>query len=112
MMPVAAVPETEPFLRGGALQLSGEDAAKMQHKHGVSTAEYELVQHILKNPDIALVKANGKLELIKMIEGKPWLAILKWAADGPILLNSFHRIDLKRLQRIADKARDKSGQSG
>lgn len=107
MTPVAAVPETETFLRPGALHLSGEDAAKMLRKHSVSIAAYELVQHILENPDVTLAKANGKLELIKMIEGKPWLAIIKWTADGLILLNSFHRIDLARFQRIIDRTRDK-----
>jgi SPP1 gp7 family putative phage head morphogenesis protein len=87
------------------VELTGHDAPKMTVRHGIRVEDYDLVQDIISDPDHDGVAANGKWQYVKVIEGKPWLVILKRTREGEIYLNSFHRLDQDdpRIARISGK---------
>lgn len=88
MTPVASIQQDG---LTGTVQISGEDAAKMQIKHRLDLEAYDQAQAIIDHPDAVAID-RGKHVFVALIEGRPWRAVVKVTANGAILLNSLHRI--------------------
>jgi hypothetical protein len=86
------------------IELTGADAPKMAARHGVTVADYDLVERILQAPDGFSRSANGKWRITAIVDGAPWLMLLKVTRNGEVYLNSYHRLDRNdtRLARYRD----------
>lgn len=82
--------------------LTVADGAKMVVKHKVGVETYALAQQIASDPD-DVAPTGKKWRAIKLIDGEPWLIILKITNKSELILNSFHRIGREKYQQIMDE---------
>ncbi|HRJ70256.1 MAG TPA: phage minor head protein [Beijerinckiaceae bacterium] len=111
MTPVASAPDSGPAAPpAGVVQISGEDAAKLQGKHRLSVTDFGVVQVLLDHADARLRDADGKWKLAAEINGRFWLAVIKQTSNNEVLLNSLHRITRGQYAALVARAkRDISG---
>lgn len=86
------------------LLLSAADAAKQIARHGdVLPEDYDRMAERLAAPD-AVQGSGGKARVFLTLAGRPWVAVIKLAAEGrEAFLNSFHRARPGQIARALDE---------